>query len=134
FHKGYPISCIQHPETGREFDYGTLHPAASPKKILVAGGGPARMKASCILASRSHSVTLCEASARLGGQALVAQLVPGRAEFGGIITNVCGVAERAGVTVERNTRVYLALIERLRPDAVVIATGALPHRPQFEGS
>ena len=26
FHKGYPISCIQHPETGRELDYGTLPP------------------------------------------------------------------------------------------------------------
>ena len=26
FHKGYPISCIQHPETGRELNYGTLRP------------------------------------------------------------------------------------------------------------
>ncbi|MBL8908946.1 MAG: FAD-dependent oxidoreductase [Rhizobiales bacterium] len=134
FHKGYPISCIQHPETGRELDYGTLRPAAHPKRIIVAGGGPAGMKAASILARRGHRVTLCEASPRLGGQALIAQLVPGRAEFGGIVTNLAREVEQAGVTVERNTRVDLALIDQLQPDAVAIATGALPHRPQFEGS
>ena len=134
FHKGYPISCIQHPETGRELDYGTLGPAPHPKRIIVAGGGPAGMKAASILSRRGHKVTLCEASARLGGQALVAQLVPGRAEFGGIITNLTREMELAGVTVERSTRVDRALIDRIRPDAVVIATGALPHRPAFEGS
>jgi len=134
FHKGYPISCIQHPETGRELHYGTLAPAPEPKTILVAGGGPAGMKAAAILAARGHKVTLCEASPRLGGQALVAQLVPGRAEFGGIITNLAREMELAGVTIERNARVDRALIERIGPDAVVIATGAVPHRPQFEGS
>jgi len=134
FHKGYPISCIQHPETGRELHYGTLVPAAAPKTILVAGGGPAGMKAAAILKQRGHTVRLCEASPRLGGQALVAQLVPGRSEFGGIVTNLTREMELAGVTVERNTRVDRALINRLAPDAVVIATGAEPHRPQFEGS
>ena len=27
FHAGYPISCIQHPETGRELTYGIRRPA-----------------------------------------------------------------------------------------------------------
>ena len=31
FHLGYAISCIQHPETGRELDYGTVKPAATPQ-------------------------------------------------------------------------------------------------------
>src|SRR5262249_45521140 len=48
FHLGYAISCIQHPETGRELDYGTLTPAAKPKKVLIAGGGPAGMKAAAV--------------------------------------------------------------------------------------
>src|SRR5262245_60199938 len=83
FHKGAAISCIQHPETGRELVYGELRRAAKAKRVLVAGGGPAGMKAAAVLAARGHSVTLCEAESRLGGQALLAQLLPDRSEFGG---------------------------------------------------
>jgi 2,4-dienoyl-CoA reductase-like NADH-dependent reductase (Old Yellow Enzyme family) len=41
FHLGFPISCIQHPETGRERVYGIRRRADRPKKVMVAGGGPA---------------------------------------------------------------------------------------------
>jgi hypothetical protein len=41
FHKGYPISCIQNPVSGRELRYGT-HRAGRQrrKKVMVIGGGP----------------------------------------------------------------------------------------------
>ena len=42
---------------------------------------------------------LYEASRRLGGQALLAQLLPRRAEFGGIVTNLAREMELAGVAV-----------------------------------
>jgi heterodisulfide reductase subunit A-like polyferredoxin len=45
FHKGFPISCIQNPVSGRELRYGSIAPASSPKKVMVIGGGPAGMKA-----------------------------------------------------------------------------------------
>jgi 2,4-dienoyl-CoA reductase-like NADH-dependent reductase (Old Yellow Enzyme family) len=41
FHKGLPISCIQHPETGRELIFGERRPASTRKRIMIAGGGPA---------------------------------------------------------------------------------------------
>jgi 2,4-dienoyl-CoA reductase-like NADH-dependent reductase (Old Yellow Enzyme family) len=131
---GYPISCIQHPETGRELDYGSLAPAARRKRVLVAGGGPAGMKAAAVAAARGHEVTLYESAGRLGGQALLAQQLPGRAEFGGIVTNLTREMELAGVTVVRNVRVDADLVAREKPDAVVLATGARPRRPAFEGS
>ncbi|MFN3460463.1 MAG: FAD-dependent oxidoreductase, partial [Oceanibaculum sp.] len=126
FHLGYPISCIQHPETGRELTYGALKPLARKKKILIAGGGPAGMKAAAIAGARGHEVILCEASERLGGQALLAQLLPSRAEFGGIVTNLTREVERAGVTVRTRTMVTRDLVEAEKPDAVIIATGARP--------
>ncbi len=43
-------------------------------------GGTAGMKAAAVAAQRGHGVTLYEASPRLGGQALLAQLRPGRTE------------------------------------------------------
>jgi len=131
---GTPISCIQHPETGRELDYGSLSPADSPKTILVIGGGPAGMKAAAIAADRGHHVTLYEAAAVLGGQANLAQALPRRAEFGGIITNLASEMERAGVTVHLNSPVTPELISAKAPDMVLLATGARPYAPEIEGA
>lgn len=132
FHKGLPISCIQHPETGRELLYGQPKPSARSKRILVVGGGPAGMKAAAVAAQRGHHVTLYEASAQLGGQIQLAQLLPRRSEFGGASTNLQREMQLAGVEVVRNTRVDRALIERENPDHVIIATGAQPYWPNFE--
>ncbi|MBB1610860.1 oxidoreductase [Pseudomonas sp. UMC65] len=132
FHKGLPISCIQHPETGRELLYGQPKPSARGKRILVVGGGPAGMKAAAVAAQRGHHVTLYEASAQLGGQIQLAQLLPRRSEFGGASTNLQREMQLAGVEVVRNTRVDRALIERENPDHVIIATGAQPYWPNFE--
>ena len=134
FHKGYPISCIQYPETGRELTLGARKTKTTQANhILVVGGGPAGMKASAVLAERGHRVTLCEASSQLGGQALLAQLLPGRAEFGGIVTNLKREVERAGVEIRRKTDVSRSLMDALKPDHIVIATGAKPRRPALEG-
>ena len=129
FHRGVPISCIQHPETGRETRFGTLVPPARPKKVMVVGGGPGGMKAAAIAAARGHAVTLYEASTQLGGQALLAQQLPRRSEFGGIVTNLSRELERAQVRVVKGVRVDQALVEAERPDAVIVATGARPYIP-----
>ena len=134
FHLGYPISCIQYPESGRELDYGTRRPAQRKKRVLVAGGGPAGLKAAAVAAERGHEVKLFEASSQLGGQALLAQLLPGRAEFGGIVTNLTREIELARVEVVKNTPVDAALVEKEAPDAVVVATGASPRWPEIEGA
>ncbi|MCE0850191.1 FAD-dependent oxidoreductase [Pseudomonas asiatica] len=132
FHRGLPISCIQRPETGRELQYEQLPPTTRPKRILVAGGGPAGMKAAAVAAARGHQVTLYEAGPQLGGQVLLAQLLPRRSEFGGASTNLQREMALAGVEVVRNTRVDRALVERERPDLVIAATGATPYWPAFE--
>ena len=130
---GYVLSCIQYPETGRERTYGKRRPVERVKKVLVAGGGPGGMKAAAVAAERGHEVTLCERESRLGGQANLAQLLPQRAEFGGIVTNLARELELAGVVVECNTPVTPTLVEERNPDVVVVATGASPYRPDIPG-
>ncbi|MEO7206399.1 MAG: FAD-dependent oxidoreductase, partial [Steroidobacteraceae bacterium] len=131
FHKGFPISCIQNPVSGRELRFGSLPRAARRKQVMVVGGGPAGMKAAAIAAERGHHVTLFEVQRRLGGQALLAQMLPGRAEFGGIVTNLQRELELAGVPIHRGVRVDRAKILAEAPDAVLVATGAIPYRPAF---
>jgi 2,4-dienoyl-CoA reductase-like NADH-dependent reductase (Old Yellow Enzyme family) len=131
FHKGYPISCIQNPVSGRELRFGTLSPASRRRRVMVIGGGPAGMKAAVIAAERGHDTTLFEAERRLGGQALLAQMLPGRAEFGGLITNLQRELELARVRVHKSARVDRAAVMAAAPDVVLIATGAKPYRPEF---
>ncbi len=132
--KGASISCIQFPESGRELVYGNRQNAARRRRVLVAGGGPAGMKAAAVAAERGHDVTLYEKADRLGGQALLAQLLPGRAEFGGVVTNLSREVDRAEVRVVLGTPLTADLVRSQAPDALVIATGALPYRPAIPGA
>jgi len=132
FHAGYPISCIQHPETGRELQYPRGTRTSRPRSVVVVGGGPAGMKAAAVAAARGHRVTLYESTGRLGGQILLAQQLPGRDEFGGAATNLQREVERAGVTVRMHSRVGVREVLATQPDVVVVATGARPFRPAIE--
>jgi Pyridine nucleotide-disulphide oxidoreductase/NADH:flavin oxidoreductase / NADH oxidase family len=132
FHAGYSISCIQYPESGRELVYGTMRPAPQPRSVLVVGGGPGGLKAAAVAAQRGHRVTLYEARRRVGGQVLLAEQLPGRAEFGGAITNLLGEAERAGVEIVTGVRVDAALVRDLAPEVVIVATGAGPRAAAVE--
>ena len=129
---GYPISCIQHPETGRELTYGELRPAAVQRRVLVVGGGPGGLKVAAVAAARGHQVDLYDAGRRPGGQVLLAERLPGRAEFGGLVTNLRGEAERGGVVLHANVLVSAELVRALAPDVVVVATGAVPYRPELD--
>ena len=131
---GHTISCIQRPETGRELRFGERRPTTRRRRVLVAGGGPGGLKAAAVAAERGHEVTLYEAGAQLGGQVLLAQLLPERAEFGGLATNLAHEAKQAGVRIELNTTVTRELVAASAADVVVLATGARPRRPEIEGA
>lgn len=132
FHAGHPISCIQFPETGREREFGRLAAASPARSVIVVGGGPGGLKAAAVAAARGHRVTLYEAAGRVGGQVLLAERLPGRAEIGGVVTNLAGEAERAGVRIVTHTAVDADLVRREAPDVLVVATGARPRRPPLE--
>jgi 2,4-dienoyl-CoA reductase-like NADH-dependent reductase (Old Yellow Enzyme family)/thioredoxin reductase len=123
--QGYPITCVTNPSVGREatLGSGTLIPAATRKRVVVVGGGPAGLEAAWVAAARGHVVTLLERDAELGGKIRLAAMLPEREELLAFATwraEECvrrGVDVRVGVTADR------ASVLAFEPDAVIIATG-----------
>ncbi len=129
YHMGVPISCIQNPLSGRELILGNHANTETSRNLLVVGGGPGGMKAAAVAAGRGHDVTLCESAPQLGGQALLAQLLPNRSEFGRIIENLAREMELADVDIRLNTTATRDYVKNNDFEAVIIATGATPFRP-----
>ena len=97
--------------------------------MYVVGGGPGGLQAAVTAAEHGHRVTLFEAAARTGGQAAAAAMMPGRAGFGHLARDLAARARRLGVRLETGHPVDAAFLRAEQPDAVVLATGAVPVQP-----
>lgn len=133
-YEGRDALCIHNPATGREATMPhIIQPSTGPaRKIVVVGAGPAGLEAARVSAERGHKVVLLEASARLGGQVLLAARQPRRKELIGIIDwreaqlAKLGVETRFGIWAEASD----VLAES--PDVVFVATGGIPNTDVLE--
>jgi NAD(H)-dependent 7beta-hydroxy-3-oxo-delta4-cholenoic acid oxidoreductase len=126
------MTCVINPTVGREVEMAIV-PAAKPKKVLVAGGGPGGLEAARVAALRGHKVTLYEKQAKLGGQLNIACVAPMRQELAMWITYLSTQVKKLGVKVELQKDVTPELIAAEKPDAVVVATGAECATPPIPG-
>jgi NADPH-dependent 2,4-dienoyl-CoA reductase/sulfur reductase-like enzyme len=109
---------------GREAEYPSENPAAKSKRVLVVGGGPAGMEAARIAAIRGHKVTLCEQSPRLGGAMLLASITNRRIKP--VLEYMKRETKKLPIEVKLSTSVTPELVQRIKPDAVVLALGGAP--------
>jgi len=117
------IGCAVNPDIGFEREM-ILTPASKREKVMVIGGGIAGLEAARVAAERGHEVSLYERSEELGGQILTAAKAPLRIDFGDAARYYPPQMERLGVDVHLGTEVTLEMVEQLKPDAVVVATGS----------
>lgn len=130
------LKCTVNPTQGQQLQLREIQPAATRKRVLIAGGGPAGMQAAITAAQRGHEVTLAEKGERLGGNLHPA----GAAFFKEDIRKLCAVLERrvteAGVTVLLNTEVTPEYVKQAAPDALIVAIGSdvlVPPIPGIHG-
>ncbi|MDY6917892.1 MAG: FAD-dependent oxidoreductase [Chloroflexota bacterium] len=129
----YGIPCTVNPAKQREKEFA-LTPTTSAKKVMVIGGGLAGMEAARTLAERGHNVDLYEKSDRLGGQWYIAcQQEQKKADYSPLLKYLERGLEKAKVNVKFGTEVTPDLVKQVKPDAVVVATGAVPLTPEIEG-
>jgi 2,4-dienoyl-CoA reductase (NADPH2) len=116
-------------------EQNTLGKAGKRKKVLVVGGGPAGMEAARVAALRGHDVTLYEKSNKLGGLLLMAAMVKGTEleDLPAIIRYLRRQITGLGVKVRLGKEVNLSVIEEIKPDVVILATGGVPALPEIVG-
>lgn len=117
------------------FGYQRLDKAATKKKVVVVGAGLAGMEAARVSALRGHDVTLLEKTTRLGGLVPLAGLIKGieLEDLPSLLKWFKRQLRETGVKVRLGKEATAESIVRLRPDAVVLATGGILNSPAIEG-
>lgn len=114
-----------HQNTGQISGGYFLEQVDEPKKVLVAGAGPAGMEAAIVAAKRGHEVTLYEKNAYLGGLLPFAAFVKGEHEgLDRLVAYYERELEILGVNVVLGTEVDADLVASEAPDVVIWAVGA----------
>jgi 2,4-dienoyl-CoA reductase-like NADH-dependent reductase (Old Yellow Enzyme family)/thioredoxin reductase len=132
YHAGTAIACTQNPRTGRERVLPPPVAASRPARVAVVGAGPAGLAAAAEAAGAGHAVVLLERGERIGGQLGLAGAAPGHAETAAVLRqNYKRLLARSGVEISLGVEADEAAVLALDPDAVVVATGARPYRPDL---
>lgn len=128
-----PLRCAINPSVG-EPEPAAVMPAATPRRVLVVGGGPAGMEAAHVAARRGHHVTLVERQRRLGGQLPLCSAPPYKHEISRLTNYLTTQVERQGVRVRLGSDASVAeVLDEVRPDAVIVATGVSPSQLPVPG-
>jgi 2,4-dienoyl-CoA reductase-like NADH-dependent reductase (Old Yellow Enzyme family)/thioredoxin reductase len=130
--EGKPASCTYNTAAGIENEAEILS-TKNPKNVLVIGGGPGGLEAARVAAVRGHHVTLFEKTGKLGGRFNLACVAPFKQEFTLAIKWLVGQVNKLGVHIELGREVTPELVSEIKPDIVIIATGAATKRPEIPG-
>ncbi|MEE9398771.1 MAG: FAD-dependent oxidoreductase, partial [Dehalococcoidales bacterium] len=128
------LRCAINTEVGREREFIPLRPASVKKKVLIVGGGPAGMEASRVAALRGHKVSLYEKLQALGeGQLKLAAAPPYKDKINWLRDYLVTQVEKSNIEVHPGTEVTPDIVERAKPDVLIVATGAKPAIPEIPG-
>ncbi|MCD8109322.1 MAG: FAD-dependent oxidoreductase [Clostridiales bacterium] len=126
-------SCAINPKTGFGFYPETLPEPEGSRKVLIVGGGVGGCQAAVTAAERGHQVILCEKTDRLGGTINFTDKDEDKADLMNAKNVIIRDALNSGAEIRMNTEVDKALIDEIRPDAIIIAVGAHPFVPSIPG-
>jgi 2,4-dienoyl-CoA reductase (NADPH2) len=126
------IECLCNPRAAYE-KQTAVEKTSTPQKVMVIGGGAAGMNAAIAAFDRGHKVSLYEKSDRLGGQLYLAGAPPGREEFAELAKDLETQVKTRGIPIYYNTTVDEALIDKEKPDHVILSTGAVSITPPIPG-
>ncbi len=122
--------CAINPVLGQEMVY-RQRKAEKKKRVVIVGGGLAGMQAAVTAAERGHEVELYEKTGVLGGQWIPATIA--KPQIGTLTDYLVRQVGRCGAKVHLNTALDARAVAALKPDEVIVATGARQYVPDIFG-
>ena len=133
-----PAHCRLNPALGRESELAPLPERdGPPKRVLIAGGGPAGLEAARVAAERGHEVHLCDAARAPGGLMPLAAFIKGTRDaddLGRALKYYRRQLKRLGVVWHGGRKIDEKTIQKLKPDALILATGGAPVASKIPGA
>ena len=110
-----------------------IRPASKAKKVLIAGAGPAGIKAALIASERGHNVKLFEKNKKIGGMLIPSTVPDFKYEFDTLIDFYEKELKDSKVELITGTEVTPDMVKKENPDVLIIATGGKPCVPDIKG-
>jgi len=129
---GMPVGCILNARAGYEFERSIVK-TSQPLKIMIVGAGPGGLEAAVRAKEAGHEVEIYEKENEIGGQLYIAAAPPNKHELLEIIRYYKAMIEEYSIPVHYNTTVTIELINKKKPDHVIVATGAEALKPPIKG-
>jgi 2,4-dienoyl-CoA reductase-like NADH-dependent reductase (Old Yellow Enzyme family)/thioredoxin reductase len=115
--------CAINPEVGREGE-NLIKKAGQSKRVAVIGAGPAGLETARVASMRGHRVTMYEKDSKIGGMVNLSLVPPYKDELKNITEYYSHQIKNNNIEVRLSTEFTIDEMVKLKPDAVVLATGA----------
>ena len=128
--------CSVNPRIARETRIGfgdSLAPAKEKKNVMIVGGGPAGMQAAITACERGHDVTIVERAGALGGTLRFTKTDTVKQDLRRFTEYLIRMTLRSGARILLNTIATDDVVEKIRPDNIIVATGSEPIIPAIKG-
>ncbi len=132
FFLAVPMRCEVNPACGRERDYRIVK-TTEPKRILIAGGGPAGLETARLASLMGHDVTLYEKTDKLGGHLVEGTVSNFKNKTATLLEWLKTQIKNSNVKIYLNTAVTAELIKKEQPDVLILAVGSTYQKPPILG-
>lgn len=122
--------CALNMSVGREKAYFAQERDGEDRTAVVIGAGPAGLTAAQTLARRGFTVDVYEKAEKAGGQVISAASCHLKDKLYWCIEDLMTGARNDGARIHLGSEMTAAQIAECKPDAVIVATGGQPLRPQ----